>query len=270
MPFSGGLGIVLSLVFGCLLLALVAELYYLLRRKKPRIDSTRVEEDYTTHAKDLFYLFCWNKPSSIPNQTGNEVSTSLTNPEANSHDPDIELLGSSRNMLLKAYGEDGAGEEITRLQNLIGPPRFLFTIKEETKEDLESDDGKSRGDRSREGPRTRSLNDLFLAAETPFLSPLSSPPLKVSASVSSDPCSRHGLNPLFRSSAEVELNRLRASPPPKFKFLRDAEEKLCRRLLDQAKIFEVTNNRGLQISKAKVSLGSPMAALEEAEKHQGY
>ncbi|RVW57018.1 hypothetical protein CK203_070516 [Vitis vinifera] len=33
-----------------------------------------------------------------------------------------------------------------RLHNLAGPPRFLFTIKEETKEDLESDDGKSKGE----------------------------------------------------------------------------------------------------------------------------
>ncbi|KAL7204598.1 hypothetical protein ACSBR2_017636 [Camellia fascicularis] len=30
------------------------------------------------------------------------------------------------------------------------------------------------------------------------------------------------------------MNRLRSSPPPKFKFLRDAEEKLMRRLMEEA------------------------------------
>ncbi|KAJ1404099.1 hypothetical protein SESBI_26836 [Sesbania bispinosa] len=57
-----------------------------------------------------------------------------------------------------------------RLHNLVGPPRFLFMIKEETKEDLESKDGKSRGYRSRKGSRPRSLSDLILAIETPFVS----------------------------------------------------------------------------------------------------
>jgi hypothetical protein len=33
---------------------------------------------------------------------------------------------------------------------------------------------------------------------------------------------------------EAELSRLRSSPPPKFKFLRDAEEKLFRRLIEEA------------------------------------
>ncbi|GMH12291.1 hypothetical protein Nepgr_014132 [Nepenthes gracilis] len=266
MLISRGLGIVLSLVFGGLLLALVAELYYLLWWKKIRISTGRSVEDFSTLAKDLFHLFCLKKPSSINNQSSNEISTILTNTEANRHDPDIEL-GSSKDVLLKAFGEDVVESEITRLQNLAGT-RFLFTIKEETKEDLESDDGKSKGDRSRKGSRTRSLSDLMFAVETSFLSPLSSPPLMASAALDSlHPYTRHGFNPLFESSVDAELNRLRASPPPKFKFLRDAEEKLYRRLLEEAEKLKARNCGRCQIAKAKDSQLS-MAALEEAEKNQ--
>ncbi|GMG98249.1 hypothetical protein Nepgr_000089 [Nepenthes gracilis] len=262
MFISRGLGIALSLVFGGLLLALVAELYYLLRWKKIRTSGRSSEEDYTAQAEQLFCPFCWKKPSSINDQSNNDISTIPTNPDANSHDPDIEM-GTSKDMLLKAFGEDGVESEIMRLQNLAGPPRFLFTINEETKEDLESDDGKSKGDRSRKGSRTGSLSDLILAVEAPFLSPLSSPPLKASTALNPlHSYSRHGFNPLFESSLDAELNRLRASPPPKFKFLRDAEEKLYKRLLGEAEKSKVRNNGGCRLSDAKGrSLNSSMAAV---------
>ena len=39
---------------------------------------------------------------------------------------------------------------------------------------------------------------------------------------------------LIESAAEAELNRLISSPPPKFEFLRDAEEKLLKRLLEES------------------------------------
>ncbi|XP_047942517.1 uncharacterized protein LOC125189268 [Salvia hispanica] len=105
-----------------------------------------------------------------------------------------------------------------RVHNLCGPPQFIFTIKEESKEDLElSEDG-----RSRKGSRTRSLSDLFVDGAAPL------------------DCYRHhgNINPLFESLPEAELRRLRSSPPPKFKFLRDAEDKLLqekaeRRIIDQ-------------------------------------
>ncbi|GAB4824384.1 hypothetical protein Ancab_007271 [Ancistrocladus abbreviatus] len=246
MVFSSGLIILLSLVFGCLLLALVAQLYHVLWRKKLRINSGRIEDDctYTSHAKELFFLFCWNKqPSSSIHNTSSRchgISTILTDPEANTHDSDVEL-GSSRDILLKAYGEDGEDLEVMGLR---GPPRFLFTIKEETKEDLESDDGKSKGDnRSRKGSRTRSLSDLILAVETPFLSPLSSPPLKASTLSS---YSLHGFDPLFESSVEAELNRMRSSSPPKFKFLRDAEEKLYRRLVEESEKTKASQNSSIK------------------------
>ncbi|KAL6967942.1 hypothetical protein U1Q18_033745 [Sarracenia purpurea var. burkii] len=50
-----------------------------------------------------------------------------------------------------------------RPHNLSGPPWFLFTINEESKEDLESNDGRSRGVGGGKGSRAWSLGDLLLA-----------------------------------------------------------------------------------------------------------
>ncbi|OMO67731.1 hypothetical protein CCACVL1_20349 [Corchorus capsularis] len=230
MTSFSGLGIGLSLVFGCLLLALVAELYYLLWWKK-RIASSEVEYEYNNnYAKELIQLFCWKKSASLHGTTaaaggGNNQDVVKDHQDTNGGvDIDPEL-GSGKDLLLKGFGEEGVESELMRLHNLAGPPRFLFTIKEETKEDLESEDG-----RSRKGSRTRSLSDLILTVDTPFRSPLASPPPLNPL----DSYHRHGFNPLFESSTDAELNKLRSSPPPKFKFLRDAEEKLLRRLMLEA------------------------------------
>ncbi|OIT02066.1 PREDICTED: uncharacterized protein LOC109227787 [Nicotiana attenuata] len=201
----------------------VAELYYLLWVKK-RISKRPTE---------LSSIFCWKKSNSVRKNGTQEVTTI----EINGHDQDLEL-GTNNGLLLKGfveddaessshqedysrklepYREDNAELELMRLHNL----RFLFTIKEETKEDLESDDGKSRGDRSRKGSRTRSFSDLTLV-----LTPLSSPPVK-SQSLDSYNNQEFNFNPLFES----DINSLKSSPPPKFKFLRDAEEKLIRKVL---------------------------------------
>ncbi|KAJ8750619.1 hypothetical protein K2173_015794 [Erythroxylum novogranatense] len=226
-PF-GGLGIGLSLVFGCLGLALVAELYYLLWWKK-RIANREIEDqDYSNnYAKEFFHLVCRRKPSSSLHSR-NDAQDSIRDSEVRGQEPDLELGA------VKVGGEESVESELKRLHNLAGPPRFLFTIKEETKEDLESEDGKSRGDRSRKGSRTRSLSDIMLTVDNPFHSPLASPALKSPPLNPLDSYHRHGFNPLFESSAEAELNRIRSSPPPKFKFLRDAEEKLLRRLMEEA------------------------------------
>ncbi|XP_021716173.1 uncharacterized protein LOC110684081 [Chenopodium quinoa] len=241
MTILSGLGIVLSIVFGCLLLALVAELYYLLWWKKQRITSNtnnnssnnRIQQDYSNHAKEMFYLFCWDKPTTINNTVVNPNSSN--NNVAENTEGDIEMgLETRKDLLLKALGEEGVDSDIVRL---AGHPRFLFTIKEETKEDLESEDGKSKA--SRKGSRTRSLSDLIMAIEThtPYnnLSPMSSSSPKSKLLLSTN--NNNYNNPLFETSAtvvEAEINRLRSSPPPKFKFLRDAEEKLYRRLVEEA------------------------------------
>lgn len=259
MTSFSGLGIGLSLVFGCLLLALVAELYYLLWWKK-RVTNSEIEYDYSSYAKELFYVFCWRRPAPLSSSSNQQLSA--RDPVANVHEEQQDAeLGSGKDLLLKAFGEEGVESELMRLHNLAGPPRFLFTIKEETKEDLESDDGKSR---SRAGSRARSLSDVLVAIDTPFLTPLASPTLKSPSLNPLDFYSNHGFNPLFESSLESELNRLRSSPPPRFKFLRDAEEKLYRRLMQEAEKSGFKNGGFVQDSgvKAPVNVISSMTPEE--------
>ncbi|KAL1208484.1 hypothetical protein V5N11_007966 [Cardamine amara subsp. amara] len=229
MKTISGLGIGLSLVFGFLLLALVAEVYYLLRWKKQKkritnqeSEEEKEEEQQIGYAKELIQLFCFKKPQSLqPNNGGREGEISM-NQDGN---PDLEL-----GLMKHLNGGDlGFEAELMKLHN----QRFLFTIMEETKADLESDDGKSRlGSRS----RTRSLSDLPNDCHTPGLTPLASPTTLKSSPLESYP--HHGFNPLFESDGELEFNkffRSSSSPPPKFKFMRDAEEKLRRKLIEEAK-----------------------------------
>lgn len=224
MKSLNSLGLGLSLVFGCLFLALIAEIYYVLWWKK-RVSNTEIEEGYSSSSgREFFYLFCWKKPSSLSSTALNPQDGHLNVNDSENQ----QQSNTSKDFLLKPYGEDGMETEIMRLHNLQGPPRFLFTIKEETKEDLESEDG-----RSRKGSRNRSLSDLLLTIETPFLTPLSSPAFFTPPLTPNDSYNHHGFNPLFESSTDVEVSGLKASPPPKFKFLKDAEEKLQRRIIEE-------------------------------------
>ncbi|RVX20317.1 hypothetical protein VitviT2T_017723 [Vitis vinifera] len=237
---SVGLG--LSIVFGCLLLALVAELYYLLWWKK-RLTSTEMEDDYSSPARELLYMYCWKKPSSLSSRALNPqelcssdrvTDTHVLEPHQAHHQ--LHMHG-KEDYLLKPFGEETMETELMRLHDLSGPPRFLFTIKEETKEDLESEDGKSRGDKSAKGSRSRSLSDLLLTVETPFLTPLASPPFFTPPLTPMDSSYNHqGVNPLFESAADADqFSKISSSPPPKFKFLKDAEEKLHRKVMEEAK-----------------------------------
>lgn len=211
----------ISLLSGFLLLALVAEIYYLFLRKKTAL-SRVIMEDCKNPASCLRY-FCWKNPSS-------STSTGLISQEICSPVSAPNGSESSCKEFCVPFGEEESVEaELMRLHHLSGPPRFLFTIKEETKEDLESEGGRS----SRKGSRGGSLNDLlFNTAETPFLTPLPSPPFFTPSPTPVNWYSPHGLNPLFESSKYDDLCiKIRSSPPPKFKFLKDAEEKLYRRML---------------------------------------
>ncbi|CBI31688.3 unnamed protein product, partial [Vitis vinifera] len=161
-----------------------------------------MEDDYSSPARELLYMYCWKKPSSL--------SSRALNPQ--------ELCSSDRVTDTHPFGEETMETELMRLHDLSGPPRFLFTIKEETKEDLESEDGKSR-------------------VETPFLTPLASPPFFTPPLTPMDSSYNHqGVNPLFESAADADqFSKISSSPPPKFKFLKDAEEKLHRKVMEEAK-----------------------------------
>ncbi|KAL2897052.1 NAD(P)H-quinone oxidoreductase subunit K chloroplastic [Bienertia sinuspersici] len=214
-------GLGLSVVFICLLLALIAEIYYLLWWKK-RIIKREIEANYRKPRRELCYCFCWKKEA-------------ISSPSIN-NSRRIPNTQNNKDYTLTSLDENGVvGTELM----LNGPPRFLFTINEETREDLESEDGKSR-----EGKR-RSLSDLLKKVEssnTPtYLSPISSPrfitpPITPIGSCHSSQSG--GYNPFYESSNDAEFNKIvKYSPPPKFQFLRDAEDKLQRKimLMEEAK-----------------------------------
>ncbi|XP_042475468.1 uncharacterized protein LOC122057432 [Macadamia integrifolia] len=264
-PLSS-LGIGLSLVFGFLLLALVAELYYLLWWK--RFTNREIDDDYSSIGRELFYPFCWKRAPLLSSTalSPQEICTPVRITGAHGHETENQLnlrSGSNRDLLLKPYEDDGVDLELMMLYNLAGPPRFLFTIKEETKEDLESEDGKSRGDRSRKGSRCGSLSDV-LTVETPFLTPLSSPRFFTPPLTPVDPYSNHGFNPLYESTTDAELNRIRSSPPPKFRFLKNAEEKLyTRKLMEEVEKEKHKNGGSVQDGLAKAPASSVVTDEED-------
>ncbi|KAL5569107.1 hypothetical protein UlMin_025682 [Ulmus minor] len=228
MKSLSSVGIGLSVIFSCLFFALVAELYYLFWWKK-RFINREIENDYSSPAKELFYMFCWRKDASFTHSALNpqELRNTTLSQEPNS------------DFLFKPFGEEGSEADFLRLQN---PPRFLFTIVEETKEDLESEDGKSRVEnRSTKGSRSRSLSDLLITVETPYMTPSASPPFYTPPLTPSDSLTQNGFNYLFESAADAEFNRIRSSPPPKFKFLQEAEEKLKKknRSMEKSEIKEL-------------------------------
>ncbi|XP_076910265.1 uncharacterized protein LOC143567844 [Bidens hawaiensis] len=222
MRSSSSVGLGLSLVFGCLLLALIAELYYLLWCKK-RVANRDIQESYNSPAREFLYLFCWKKPSSL-SSTGLTIDTQVHEPQPPGPPSWFRPVGQDC--------DESDGMTIEALHNLSGPgpgpgpPRFLFTIKEETKEDLESED------KSKKGSRGRSLSDVVFSVETPFFTPLASPPYLTPPITPRDSTCRP-FSPLSHSSSDAEFNRIWASPPPKFKFLRDAEDKLQKRKMNE-------------------------------------
>lgn len=212
MKSLSGVGIGLSLVFGCLLLALVAELYYLLWWKKrvmskKRSSSSSSSNQVTTHqipaeTPQFCYMFwCCRKPtSSTPQELCSSPTTLVHQPQSN------------KDLWLKPFGDSNF-------------PRFLFTITEETREDLESQVGTSR---------RRNLSDLLQVLETPFLTPLASSPAASHDHYFTPPLTPSLLHHNRSTSAELMMTatttmRSNSSPPPKLKFLRDAEEKLLMR-----------------------------------------
>lgn len=221
----GCLGIGLSVVSGCLLLALVAELYYFFWWKKRRSINVDIERSFSIPGKELPYLFCWKKPSFL-------IPTPL-NPQGICNEA--------------VHSDEGHGQlkpledsEDAELMSLAGYPRSLFTIEEETQEDLESWG-------SKKGPIRKSLRDLLRSHETPTATPPSSP--------APTPMARQQKT-MLNSQPEVS-----SSPPPTLKFLRDAEEKLYRKtLVEEALKVQIScrqmenRDKGQQSSQVKMNI----------------
>ncbi|XP_061352053.1 uncharacterized protein LOC133297025 [Gastrolobium bilobum] len=236
----------LSLVFGCLLLVLVAPLYYFLWWNKRKAKASLViEKGPAKNAKGLFYWRCWTHCSmhctNIPRSVTKDPETTIHETETTSDDAELELSADNISQP-KSFGEESVELELMRLHNLAGPPRFLFTIIEENKEDLESEDGKSKGDSIRKGSKASSLSDVMSAIDTPFYTPVTSSSPSKGPLDSLDSYQHQGFNPLFELSEESELNRFRSSPPPKLKFLRDAEERFHWKLIEEARRKALENH----------------------------
>lgn len=220
MGSFSGLGIGLSCVFAFILMGLVAELCYLLWWKKRTVYSSNTK---TENLEKFSLELCWKKADSV---SGGGSSRELTNSVRNQFEQEDLETGSSK----LGYGEEGVESELMRMHNLCGPPRFLFTIKEESREDLESDDGKSRSSNCK-----ASNNDHVFGGGDSFK------PSNL----------RNANNLVLESMTEAEMNRLRSSPPPTFKFLKDAEEKFMSKLLMQ----EADRKKGLSVAESAIKEG---------------
>ncbi|CAD5180277.1 unnamed protein product [Musa acuminata subsp. malaccensis] len=150
----------------------------------------------SSRARELLHLFCWRKPS-VPSSTEvnpQEISATV-DVAACSEEGQLRLQSSSSN------GDDDTVEaELRRLHSLAGPPRFLFTINEESKEDLESEDVRS-------GCK-KSWSDSFDRSDTPYLTPLSSPPFLTPPLTPLARFKHSAFNPLFESSKEEDFFRI--------------------------------------------------------------
>ncbi|KAL8136464.1 hypothetical protein V2J09_002465 [Rumex salicifolius] len=210
MKFLSSVGIGLSVVFCCLLLALFAETYYLLWwKRRITIATDQIQDDNRK-----------KKPSSLMPTTQTSYEPRITE-ESNQHESETGFGFYSNNidLYLKAIDENCMEAGL-----MLGPPRFLFTIKEETKEDLESEERRANGVSRRLSDLMRNENNTLLSSSTFF-----TPPLTPSIGSSHSHGSSIGYNPFHESSTDVEFNMMRPSPPPKFKFLRDAEKKLLKK-----------------------------------------
>ncbi|XP_071686995.1 uncharacterized protein [Rutidosis leptorrhynchoides] len=198
MRASSSIGLGLSLVFGCLLLAPVAELYYLLWWKKRVTNREMIQESYSSPTRELFYMFCLKKPSSLTTDT-------LV------HEPQVTSEYGNTDLWLSQFSQDQEYEN--ELEHNDASTRFLFTIKEETKEDLESED----------------MSDVIYV-DTPFFTPLALP-VYFTPPITPGDYTYRTFSPLFESASDSEFIKIWASPPPKFKFLRDAKDKLQKKLM---------------------------------------
>lgn len=237
MKSLSGIGLGISLVFGCLLLALVIEIYYMLFLKKRfnvfhrnheetgEADEEDKLSNESSSTREFLYMFCCKKMSFLCNcgaLNPHQICASVRTQQ--------QLNISKVNMDVKS--EDG-------ILCQIGPPRYLFTIIEETMEDLVSDDDDDNGSGIKKHVKRRkgstSLNELLLLnvdenetntnPTTPYLTPVSSPAFMINQT----PHHVFNFNPFLESSSDVEISKIKVSPPPKFRFLQDAEEKFQRR-----------------------------------------
>ncbi|KAL9672485.1 hypothetical protein QQ045_028736 [Rhodiola kirilowii] len=143
-------------------------------KKTNRIDKSDVEQKNSIFmCNNGVRVFCWPKASSLHNNVSQEEE-----------EKDVEL------------GSTDDVEELMRINNLLGPSRFLFTIEEETDLDLGSDDGKHR-------TRTRLIDLMRAEEDANFLSPIASPAIKSLTSINT-PFDFNGLLDSYCAEASLK------------------------------------------------------------------
>jgi len=155
------LGQALSVIFVVSLLALVAELFYVLWRRRffrrqstatDGSDAAPLRSSFPT-SKELLYLLCWKQHQSRVEPDGGGGGGS---------DPETGCNGQSSSSV-----EDPTDEviDILKLQAMRGPSRVLFTIKEEEREDVESSEAEpsvSSASAEKSHEKTRRVSQLSL------------------------------------------------------------------------------------------------------------
>jgi len=155
------LGQALSVIFVVSLLALVAELFYVLWRRRffrrqstatDGSDAAPLRSSFPT-SKELLYLLCWKQHQSRVEPDGGGGGGS---------DPETGCNGQSSSSV-----EDPTDEviDILKLQAMRGPSRVLFTIKEEEREDVESSEAEqsvSSASAEKSLEKTRRVSQLSL------------------------------------------------------------------------------------------------------------
>ncbi|PSS01615.1 Zinc finger protein [Actinidia chinensis var. chinensis] len=141
------LGTALSVAFVVSLLALVAELVYVLWRRRlfhlqtSAADAGDVEYSVESAAasKELLYFLCWKQQARV--------------------EPD-KRIGSGRS----DRGEPEEVIDMLKLQEMYGPSRVLFTIKEEEREEAESEKSLSSAEKVIKKTRRVTLEGCFMVA----------------------------------------------------------------------------------------------------------
>lgn len=165
------LGSVLTVLFAVSVVAILAQLFCVLRRRRRiRRQSLSGEENSLYNpSKELFYFFCWKNQSRIEPQGAPSPSPPLHEGETTEVDDVLKWRG------LYMYG----------------PSRFLFTIEEEEREGVDSENCSSSEKGTKKSTRaiteervgvSSSLPVVAVAVTvdvdeaTPFSTPCASPP----------------------------------------------------------------------------------------------
>ena len=171
------LGTALIVVFAVTLVALLAELFCVLRRRRRfRRQNLAGNSFYSPSTKELLYFFCWKNQSRIePQGTPPPPPPPPPPPLPNASPP-------------PQSDETTEADDVLKWQELYGSSRVLFTIKEEDREGVDSENCSSSEKavstmkEKRAGVDTKSFQAAVMIelvdeeATTPFSTPCASPP----------------------------------------------------------------------------------------------